>query len=68
MTGLLPRVAVINVACHCGVVASDVSPRLFLREQTFPEHITPQTASRVQCLRQTEEEQLWAPLCLRLIG
>lgn len=36
MTGLLPCVAVINVACQAAVVASDVSPRLFLREATSP--------------------------------
>lgn len=39
MTGLLPCVAVINVACQAAVVASDVSPRLFLLEVTFPEHM-----------------------------
>lgn len=47
MTGLLPCVAVINVACQAAVVASDVSPRLCLREAPPPPN-PPNTRSRRQ--------------------
>lgn len=51
LTGLLPCAALINVACQTAVVASDVSPRLFLQEVTSPEHVTWKTARSVLCFQ-----------------
>lgn len=51
LTGLLPCAALINVACQAAVVASDVSPRLFLQEVTSPEHVTWKTARLVLCFK-----------------
>lgn len=51
LTGLLPCAAMINVACQAAAVASDVSPRLFLRETTSPEHVTWSTAKVMSCFQ-----------------
>lgn len=51
LTGLLPCAALINVACQAAVVASDVSPRLFLQEVTSPEHVTWKTTRLVLCFK-----------------